>query len=468
MPAEQEYKKWGVADFERYHSGKMAEAEMHALEKAALDDPFLEDALEGYAFTKTPVADLAAIKEKLWPAADDVKTPVIWYRRKAIAQLFKAAAIVIIFGGLGWLIFNNTGDKKEEPNPAIAANNNESKAVAPLKDSVASYYNLNDTAPIIAKLDDKKVEEAIAQQPFKVTDAPAAQSAVKDYSADVPFEKEEMARNQSRAAEKVAIVPAPVSIQPALEGKVPGAEVRSKELAKQDSINTQNPRFFSNQVANATNQVRGRVVDNTGKPVPYATVRNNADRRQAVSADADGNFVLNNDMAANNVKIEVDAVGYQQANTLLNNNSANNTIVLNQSQSALSEVVITNAYKTKKSVADNNEANGYATKSRKEKYQWNGRNTMIRLSNARPLEGWDYFYYVMNDSITNNKALMQHKGKLTLEFSVSDSGKLQNVSVKKSLNATADSIAKAVLYKSPVLEVINKQKKGEAVIKINQ
>ena len=31
----------------RYISGKMSPAEMHALEKAALEDPFLADALEG-------------------------------------------------------------------------------------------------------------------------------------------------------------------------------------------------------------------------------------------------------------------------------------------------------------------------------------------------------------------------------------------------------------------------------------
>ena len=466
MPAEQEHKKWGVADFERYHSGKMTEAEMHALEKAALDDPFLEDALEGYAFTKTPVADLAEIKEKLWPADDDVKTPVVWFRQKVITQLFKAAAIVIIFGGLGWLIFNNTGNKKEETSPAIVANNNNgnNEVAAPVKDSVAAYYHLNDSAPVIAKLDDEKLKETIAQQQYKVTDVPPAQSSVKDYSVNIPFEKDEMARNQSRAAEKVSIVPAPVSIQPALEGKVQGVEVRSKELARQDSIASQNQRFLSNQVANVNNQVRGRVVDNTGKPVPFATVRNNADRRQAVAADADGNFVMNDIVASNNVKLEVSAAGYEQANTFLNNNSANNTIVLNQSQSVLSEAVVTNAYK--KRAADN--ADDYGTKSRKERYQWNGRNTMIRLNNATPLEGWDYFYYVMNDSLTNNKALMQHKGKLTLEFGVNDSGRVQHVTVKKSLNATADSIARSVLIKSPVLEITNKQKKGEAVIKINQ
>jgi hypothetical protein len=40
-----------ASDIERYYSGKMSPQERHALEKAALDDPFLADALEGYTFT---------------------------------------------------------------------------------------------------------------------------------------------------------------------------------------------------------------------------------------------------------------------------------------------------------------------------------------------------------------------------------------------------------------------------------
>ena len=54
-----------AGDIERYHSGKMSPQERHALEKAALDDPFLADALEGYSFTPTPVEDLVKIQSKL-------------------------------------------------------------------------------------------------------------------------------------------------------------------------------------------------------------------------------------------------------------------------------------------------------------------------------------------------------------------------------------------------------------------
>ena len=40
--------QYSAADIQRYVQGKLSAAEMHAMEKAALDDPFLADAMEGY------------------------------------------------------------------------------------------------------------------------------------------------------------------------------------------------------------------------------------------------------------------------------------------------------------------------------------------------------------------------------------------------------------------------------------
>jgi len=89
-------------DIERYHSGKMTAQERHAIEKAALDDPFLADALEGYTFSPTPTYDLAKIQSRL-----DEKL-----NRKKVVPLFQkyrwlsAAAIVLIIAGAGWMVYS--------------------------------------------------------------------------------------------------------------------------------------------------------------------------------------------------------------------------------------------------------------------------------------------------------------------------------------------------------------------------
>ena len=60
-----EPKTYTAKDIERYHRGEMSAAEMHLLEKAALDDPALADMLEGYAFTTTASADLHNLQKKV-------------------------------------------------------------------------------------------------------------------------------------------------------------------------------------------------------------------------------------------------------------------------------------------------------------------------------------------------------------------------------------------------------------------
>ena len=48
MAQPDDIKQYGAADFDRYYSGQMTEQQKHALEKAALDDAFLAEAIEGY------------------------------------------------------------------------------------------------------------------------------------------------------------------------------------------------------------------------------------------------------------------------------------------------------------------------------------------------------------------------------------------------------------------------------------
>ena len=49
MAIDNNIKNFTADDIEKYHKGVLSAKEMHDLEKAAMDDPFLADALEGYA-----------------------------------------------------------------------------------------------------------------------------------------------------------------------------------------------------------------------------------------------------------------------------------------------------------------------------------------------------------------------------------------------------------------------------------
>ncbi|RYY50199.1 MAG: hypothetical protein EOO06_04735 [Chitinophagaceae bacterium] len=431
-------KQWGAPDFERYHAGKMTAAEMHALEKAALEDPFLEDALEGYALTSTGTQDLDKLKERLWLTPEETETPVVWFRTKTFSQLFKAAAILIIVGGLGWLIFKNNFSGEGNKSNELAS----SETPSAIKEEKPAFKLPEDTVPAIAKLDDKPADKGISNINSGITEGGRS---IDDAKSVQPAEADELARNQAMLKDKAAYPANPF-------------ETNAQKWANREERSAGQPSaapatIAQSQQANNGNQpVRGRVVDQNGQAVPFATVRNATDKNQATSADAQGNFSIQNNVAnAPTVSVEVNAVGYDSRQANLNNSSTN-TIVLNEREERLSEVALS------KSV----------TKSaKKEQYQWNGKNTLIKLRNATPLEGWDYFYYVMNDSIVNHHLFNKDKGKISFNFEVDSSGAVKNIIIKKSLNDTVDQAAMRILLKAPVLKINDRKKKAEAIIQFN-
>ena len=56
-----------AGDIEQYLAGKLSPRQMHAMEKAALDDPFLAEAMEGYQGMKDSEwkNQLVALREEI-------------------------------------------------------------------------------------------------------------------------------------------------------------------------------------------------------------------------------------------------------------------------------------------------------------------------------------------------------------------------------------------------------------------
>src|SRR5512141_2641382 len=95
-----EYKKYSAAEIERYHAGKMSVQEMHAIEKAALQDPFLADALEGYQHMPHFKEDLEEIQQRLAERTKQRKVFSIY--SLADKGWWRVAALLIIIAGAGY------------------------------------------------------------------------------------------------------------------------------------------------------------------------------------------------------------------------------------------------------------------------------------------------------------------------------------------------------------------------------
>jgi hypothetical protein len=106
-----ESKVYTAADIERYHCGEMTPAEMHRLESAALDDPMLADALEGYLHTANASSDLIILQEKLRQRMGEQEK-----KGAAIFRLpwLRIAALFLIVAGGGWFIFKSASNKSND------------------------------------------------------------------------------------------------------------------------------------------------------------------------------------------------------------------------------------------------------------------------------------------------------------------------------------------------------------------
>ncbi len=125
-------KTYSASDIEKYQQGLLSPADMHAMEKAALEDPFLADAMEGYAEAgATLQADLDDLKKRLAQRTEE-KTKVIPLggAGKSSFPFMRAAVMIGVLAGAGTLAYLFMFKGKEQPiaqakqeknSPAVAA-----------------------------------------------------------------------------------------------------------------------------------------------------------------------------------------------------------------------------------------------------------------------------------------------------------------------------------------------------------
>src|SRR6185436_10080379 len=93
-------KNFTAADIEKYHKGLLSAKERHDLEKGALDDPFLADALEGYAVAgENASADIIELQKRLAEKLGSGKVVAMKTGGKTSFPWLRAAALLVIVAG---------------------------------------------------------------------------------------------------------------------------------------------------------------------------------------------------------------------------------------------------------------------------------------------------------------------------------------------------------------------------------
>src|SRR5574338_626294 len=113
MPDDNKIKNYSAADIEKYHQGLMSAAERHELEKAALDDPFLADALEGYTTEGINISeDIADLNKRLMEKTGSSKVIPLATRQHSSFAWWRVAAVIVLIAGAGFLVYQFAFNKR--------------------------------------------------------------------------------------------------------------------------------------------------------------------------------------------------------------------------------------------------------------------------------------------------------------------------------------------------------------------
>ncbi|MEO5948491.1 MAG: carboxypeptidase-like regulatory domain-containing protein [Chitinophagaceae bacterium] len=465
MATDNNIKNFTAADIEKYHNGLLSAKEMHDLEKAAMDDPFLADALEGYAFAGVNVAaDLEELKERLAKKTETAKViPLSTTERKNNFSLLKVAAMLVFVAGAAFAVYQFGFNKKVD---SIAQN----EPVKATENKITDTADFNTSNNSVTATEKATTNEAAEQSvtPEQVSTASGSGAATKkDVSismddvkalpsspvvATPTIKNNEPSRSIGNVTEKKILGKEEAKPGSVVAGKQEIDAIASKDKAaeREENVESRNRAVAASKKAEdqnyrnqATNIFRGRVTDQNNVGVPFANVTN-LEENAGTYTDVKGYFNLTYPDSVLNVQVR--SIGFENNNVQLRNEALNNQVVLQDDRSSLSEVVIT---------------------KQKPNLQARSNNNSMQLEEPEPSDGWGYYdnYLVNNIQLpAEYKSKPGMSGEVQVSFEVNKNGEPVNFKIVKSLCSKCDKEAIRLIKEGP--KWIHKAKNGRTTVTI--
>ncbi|MEO6252073.1 MAG: TonB family protein [Ferruginibacter sp.] len=449
-----------AADIEQYLAGDLSRVQMHAMEKAALDDPLLAEAMEGYEGMKNKEwkNQLVALRKEIEDKGSVAKVIPLHKRKN---NWWKTAAAILILGGCTTLIWTLSKDnKKKNTDQEIAQN------IPAAKDSSAQAVN----EPSVSKTESLTPTASSTSEEIKTPNGPIAQNDIVKKSGNsndiiaqpgAPQIKP-VAKNGATVSEDKAIVfapptPAPVNnnVTPTNDNAKLAEELNaSKSKAasanyEADVLKRQRSDGYSNAKKEATlnNFFTAQVVAPDNSPLPFTNI---SIKKENFGTYADAKGMVRLVSTDSVLNVEVRSVGYLPKTFTLRNNQPPSKIILQEDEVALKDRMII--------------GNSTATTDRKSR-----RATLLTDSavNVEPKDGWDnYNTYVANNlDIPEDMLKRDIRGEVELTFDVKANGTISNIRVNKSLGTEYDEAAKRLILEGPQWKV-KKGRKTSASVKV--
>lgn len=461
---------YNAEDIQRYLQQKMSAEDMHAFEKAMMNDPFLADAIEGYKQSNEAVSakHLHQLQRKLKGENDELKVVAMPVER---STWWKAAAVIlfIITGALSYVLWDKSTTKN------IAQVNDNTSEAKPLRNEYKqtpadTILHPNATAALsdqpqltsgnksssnkeLAKADDhaNQTSDMVAMNDDAKNNPPASlmkqappveaqhQSATNDETKDASlntaraqasapaFREVVVAGSATASSKRISQVP---DKNENLQGKIAGVQ--------QPGINIRGTDTW-------LPELRGRVMDVNGNPIPSASIILNKSNI-STSTDANGNFSIKSPDSS--TEVVVNSVGYAGSVAKLKSGTSTNNIVLKPAPAMLNDVVVGYGTQKKKDVT------GSVSSTNNRQLAEGAPATSAKQVSPEPKGGWKSFDDYVNKEISISKDTtgnsVYDREDVVLEFSIDKKGRPVDITIVRTGTRNDALQAISILKKGPL------------------
>ena len=427
---EKKHKIFTALDIEKYHRGLLSPGEMHELEKAALEDPLLADALEGYGSVSVDAtADIAELQRRLEQRTSGSRVVTMSPSRNF--KWWTVASAIVILGAIGFITFKLSTNKREN---SIAAFDKKNQQKGPVRvntdsnrvttvDSTSIAKNGDATVPAraansvkrrIVKSSGKKIDS------FRVT-AGAVTTASSASSEVVAYTEQKTDSVAEKSDEGARSTAAPVTLKKAETRTVqPAAVANDDQTARSQS---------------QWNNFTGRVVDANKNAIPFANITNTRNN-VGTYADVRGYFTLISPDSVLNVRVR--SVGFESGLMQLKNNT-HNQVVLEDDKTAPDKILTFQNSGVNQSRAAN-----------------------MQVEEPEPVDGWTNYnrYMANNINVPEYLKIAHDNAQVQVSFDVNDDGEPVNLRVDKPLCKKCDEEAVRLVKQGPKWRQKNKAKRA--------
>jgi CarboxypepD_reg-like domain len=414
---------FSTAILQQYAEGHLTDEERHAIEEAALEDPFLAAAIEGIEMQLVAggqssfVSDVASLRKKIQDRIT-ASRKIAWWQ--------VAASVILLLGSVSFMYIYLSGRGKQPSNIAvkrsIPAENRGSAApseTASPGDSTAVARH-----PVIPATV-KKNREKLPAYVDKFQKSTGDSSMLVVTREDIVSKPAIVSAGDSIDL-SIASRP-PVTIDQELEGRAAGVNIQARKKA---------PSFY----------VQGIVTDTGNRPVAGATVRLKNKGNAAVT-DRDGRFQLSGSGKDTTVNIEVQAIGYQSAiASLSSRESSGNRVQLRPMVTSLNDVVVI-GYGAAKKDDDGEDLSAAPSGQKNKEPKINPR--------VVPSNGWPAYqvYLDQHKKIAGSDSTLH--GNEVISFLVNRAGTYSSFRIEQSLSPAHDQEAIRLVREGPSWKLLN-------------